>query len=36
MCEVENSFDINNVPHGTYTIIMENWDSIPYVQTYNF
>lgn len=36
LCEIENSFEINNVPHGTYVILLENWEPAPYCQTFNF
>lgn len=36
MCDIDNSFEINNVPSGLYTVIIENWDSNPYCQTYRF
>lgn len=36
ICDIDNSFEINNVPSGLYTVIIENWDSNPYCQTYRF
>lgn len=36
MCEIDNSFEIKNVPSGSYTVIIKNWDPDPYCQTYNF
>ncbi len=36
MCDIDNSFEIKNVPSGLYTVIIENWDSNPYCQTYRF
>lgn len=36
ICETNNSFQIDNVPHGTYTIIVENFYPAPYQHTYHF
>lgn len=36
ICEVDNSFEINNIPRGTYNIVFENWASGTYSQTYTF
>lgn len=36
-CVIDNSFQINNVPHGTYKLVFENWTpGGPYSQTFTF
>lgn len=36
MCATDNSFQLDNVPHGTYTLVFTNWYPEPYSQTYTF
>ena len=36
MCTTDNSFDIDNVPHGTYTLVFKNWYPEPHSQTVTF
>lgn len=36
VCEINNSFQIDNVPQGTYTIVVENCHPAPFQQTINF
>lgn len=36
MCATDNSFQLNNVPQGTYTLVFSNWYPEPYSQTYTF
>lgn len=36
VCDINNSFQINNIPRGMYTIIMRNWTPSNYQQTINF
>lgn len=33
ICHIINDFDIGNVPHGTYTLVFENWHSGPHFET---
>ncbi|MCR4658877.1 MAG: hypothetical protein K5650_01105 [Bacteroidales bacterium] len=36
MCETDNSFQINNVPPGTYTFVFKNWNPSPYTMECTF
>ena len=36
MCKVINGFHIDNVPHGTYVFVIENWFPAPYQETFTF
>ncbi len=35
-CEINNSFEINNIKQGTYTFVFDNWYNGPYSQTFTF
>lgn len=36
MCTTDNSFRIDNIPHGTYTLVFGNWYPEPYSMTVTF
>ena len=36
MCSIDNSFRIENIPHGTYTLVFKNWYPAPNSLTYTF
>lgn len=36
VCEIDNSFQINNVPHGTYVLVVENCVPTAYTRMFNF
>ena len=36
MCTTDNSFQIDNVPSGTYTLVFNNWYPEPYSQSISF
>ena len=36
LCTTDNSFQIDNLPRGTYTLVFQNWYPEPYSQTVTF
>ncbi len=36
LCAIDNSFQINNLSEGSYTLVFENWYPEPYSMTYTF
>lgn len=36
MCSTDNSFRLENIPHGTYTLVFNNWYPAPNSLTYTF
>jgi hypothetical protein len=36
LCTTDNSFQIDNIPHGTYTLVFQNWYPEPYSKTVTF